>query len=110
MQSRPALCQSIDCSPPLTLVVRGDKYPCAGGSWPQLSVGLLNHWGKGAPAFLWATGLAVTGDKDMVAVGQIWAQVLHVCSLHFLVQKMSIIRAFIIQKPPSQNAVLSIYE
>ena len=32
MQSRPALCQSIDWTRPLTLVVRGDRYPCSGGS------------------------------------------------------------------------------
>ena len=72
VQSRPALCQSIDWSRPLTLVVRGDGYPCAAGNWSQLSVGLLNHGEKArTPAFLWVTGMAVTGDKDMVALGQI---------------------------------------
>ena len=33
VQSRPALCQSIDRTRPLTLLVRGDGYPCADGSW-----------------------------------------------------------------------------
>ena len=84
MQSRPALCQSIDWTGPLTFVVRGDGYPCASGSWSQLLVGLLNHGAKArTPAFLWVIGMAVTGDEDMVALGQIWAQVLQVCSLHF---------------------------
>ena len=35
------------------------------------------------PAFLWVIGRAITGDKNMVAPGQIWAQMLQVCSLHF---------------------------
>ena len=93
MQSWPALCQSLDFSRPLTFVVRGDGYPYAGGSCSQLSVGLLNH-GVNArtPAFLWVIGMAVTGDKDMVALGQIWAQVLQVRSLHFRVHKLFIIR------------------
>ena len=102
VQSRPALWQSIDWTCPLTLVVRADGYSCGGGSWSQLIVGLLNHGGKArTPAFLWVIGMAVTGDKDMVAVGQIWAQVLQVCSLHFRVHKLVIIRAFVIRKLPS---------
>ena len=102
VQSRPAVCQSIDWTRPLTFVVRGDGYACAGGGWSQLSVGLLNHGLKArTPAFLWVSGMAVTGDKDMVALGQIWAQVLQVCSLHFHVHKLFIIRAFIIRELPS---------
>ena len=102
MQSRPALCQSIDWTGALTLVVQGDGYPCAGGSWSQLSVGLLKHGEKArTPAFLWVIGMDVTGDKDMVALGQIWAEVLQVCSLHFRLHKVFIIRAFIIRKLPS---------
>ena len=102
VQSRPALCRSIDWTRGLTFVVRGDGYPCAGGSWSQLSVGLLNHGLKArTPAFLWVIGMAVTGDKEMVALGQIWAQVLKVCSLHFRVDKLFIIRAFIIRELPS---------
>ena len=78
-------------------VVRGDGYPCGVGTWSQLSVGLLNHVVKARTrAFLWVIGMAVTGDKDMVALGQIWAQVLQVCSLHFRVHMLFIIRAFII--------------
>ena len=77
VQSRPALCQYIEETRPLTLVVRGDRYPCAGGSWSQLSVRLLNHGQKArTPAFLWVIGMAVTGDKDMATLGQIWAQVM----------------------------------
>ena len=102
VQSRTALCQSIDWTRPLTFVVQGDGYPCAGGSWSQLSVGLLNHGLKAStPAFLWVIGMAVTGDKDMVALGQMLAQVLQVCSLHFRVHKLFIIRAFIIRELPS---------
>ena len=51
-------------------VVRGDGYPCAGGSWSQLSVGLLNHRVKArTPAFLWVIGLAVTGEKGYGCLG-----------------------------------------
>ena len=68
VQSQPALCQCIDWTRPLTFVVRGDGCPCAGGSWSQLSVALLNHGVKvRTPAFLWVIGMAVTRDKDMVA-------------------------------------------
>ena len=71
VQSLPALCRSFDWTRRLTFVVRGDGYPCAGGSWSQLSEGLLNHGVKArTPAFLWIIGMAVTGDKDMVALGQ----------------------------------------
>ena len=66
------LCQSIDWARPLTFVVGGDRDPCAGGSWSQLSIALLNRGVKArTPAFLSVVGMAVTGDKDMVAVGQI---------------------------------------
>ena len=62
------------------------------GIWLQLSVGLLNHGEKACtPAFLWVIGMAVTGDKDMVALGQTWAEVLQVCSLHLRVHKLFII-------------------
>ena len=102
VQSRLALCQSIDWTRPLSFVVRGDGYLCAGGSWSRLSVGLLNHAVKACtPAFVWVIGMAVTGDKHMVAPGQIWAQVLQVCSLHFRVHKLFIVRAFIIRELPS---------
>ena len=96
VHSRPALCQSIDWTLPLTSVSRGDGYPCAGGSWSQLSLSLLNHGVKArTPAFLWVVGMAVTGHKDMVALGQIWAQVLQVCSMHFRVHMLFMIRPFI---------------
>ena len=99
VKSRLAVCQSLDWTRPLTFVVRGDGYPCAGGSWSQLSVGLLNHRVKArTPAFLWVIGMAITGDKNMVALGQIWARVLQVCSPHFRVHKFYIIRVFIIRK------------
>ena len=96
MQSQPALCQSIDWARPLTFVVRGDGYPWAGGSWSQLSMGLLNHGVKARThANVWVVAMAVTGDKDMVLLGQVWAEVLQVCSLHFCVHVLFMIRPFI---------------
>ena len=80
VQSRPSLVDTIDWTRPLTFIVRGDAYPCAGGSWTQLSIGLLNHGARGrTPAHLWVIGMAVCGDKDMAALATIWADNLTVC-------------------------------
>ena len=80
VQSRPWLVDTINWTRPLTFIVRGDAYPCAGGSWAQLSIGLLNHGARGrTPAYLWVIGMAVCGDKDMVALATIWADNLKVC-------------------------------
>ena len=47
IQSRPPLVDTIDWDRPLTFILRGDAYPCAGGSWTQLCIGLLNHGKRG---------------------------------------------------------------
>ena len=53
VQSRPSLVDTIDWTTPLTFIVRGDAYPCAAGSWTQLSIGLLNEGARGrTPAYL----------------------------------------------------------
>ena len=53
VQSRPSLVECIDWTRPLTFIVRGDAYLCAGGSWTQLSIGLLNQGARGrTPAYL----------------------------------------------------------
>ena len=71
---------TIDWTRPLTFIVRGDAYPCAGGSWTQLSIRLLNHGARGrTPGYLWVIGMAVCGDKDMAALATIWADNLKVC-------------------------------
>ena len=80
VQSRPSLVDTIDWTRPLIFIVCGDAYPCAGGSWTQLSIGLLNHGARGrTPAYLWVIGMAVCGDKDMAALARIWADNLKVC-------------------------------
>ena len=72
VQSRPSLVGTIDWTRPLTFLVCGDAYPCAVGSWTQLSIGLLNHGTRGrTPAYLWVIGMAVCGDKDMAALATI---------------------------------------
>ena len=48
VQSRPSLVDTIDRTKPLTFIVRGDAYLCAGGNWTQLSIGLLNHGSRAA--------------------------------------------------------------
>ena len=79
IQSRPPLVDIIDWGRPLTFIVRGDAYPCAGGSWTQLSMGLLNHGKRGRTfANLWVIGMAVCGDKDIAALATIWAENLRV--------------------------------
>ena len=80
VQSRPSLVDTIDLTRPLTFIVRGDVYPCAGGSWTRLSIGLLHHGARGrTPAYLWVIGMAVCGDKDMAALATISADSLKVC-------------------------------
>ena len=79
IQPRPPLVNTIASGRPLTFVVRGDAYPCASGSWPQLFIGLLNHRKRvRTPAYLWVVGMAVCGEKDMAALATIWAQNLQV--------------------------------
>ena len=85
VQSRPSLVDTIDWTRPLTFIVCGDAYPCAVGSWTQLSIGLLNHGARGrTPAYLWVIlgiiGMAMCEDKDMAALATIWADNLKVCS------------------------------
>ena len=80
VQSRPSLVDTIGWTRPLTFIVRGDAYPCAGGSWTQLSIGLLNQGARGrTPAYLWVIGMAVCGDKDMAALATISGDNLKVC-------------------------------
>ena len=47
IQSRPHVVDTIDWKRPLTFLLRVDAYPGAGGSWSQLSFGLLNHGARG---------------------------------------------------------------
>ena len=87
IESRPALVDAIDFQGPpekpgLHLIVRGDGYPIAGGTFCHLSIGLANH-GKDArrPAMVWTIGLATCPDKDMQDLGVLWAKNLQVCAL-----------------------------
>ena len=71
---------TMDWTRPLTFIVHGDAYLCAGGGWTQLSIGLLNHGARGrTPTYLWVIGMAVCGDKDMAALAKIWVDNLKVC-------------------------------
>ena len=68
------------------------------GLW-QLSIGLLNHGAKARTSgFLWVIGMGVTWDKDILGMDPIWALVLQLCSLHFLIHMMFIIGRFINRK------------
>ena len=60
---------------PSRFLCAGMPYPCAAGSWTQLSVVLLNHGKRGrTPAYLWVAGMAVSGDKDTATLATIWAE------------------------------------
>ena len=75
----PPSVDTIDWKRPLIFLLPGDAYPCASGSWTQLSIGLLNHGARGrTPAYLCVIGMAVCGDKDMAALTTIWSKNLHV--------------------------------
>ena len=76
---------------PVTFVLHGDAYPCAGGSWTKLSFEPLNRGAQArTSAYLCLIGMAVNGDKDMAALATIWSRNLQVCkrfvSLSFLQQ------------------------
>ena len=73
---------TIDWKGPLTFLLRGDAYPCAGGSWNQLSIGLVNHGARGrTPTYIWVIGMDGCGDKDMAALATIWSKNLQVYGL-----------------------------
>ena len=60
-------------------IVRGDAFPCAGGSLSHLGVALANHGARARqPAYYWVIGMAVCGDKDMAQLGAIWKDNLQV--------------------------------
>ena len=74
-----ALVDTMDWDRHLRFIMRGDAYPCAVGSWTQLSIGLLNHDGRGrTTAYLWVIAIAVCSDKDMAHLATIWAESLQV--------------------------------
>ena len=75
IQSRASLVDTIDWKWSLTFMLCGDAYPCARGSWAQLSIGLFNHGSRGrSPAYLWVIGMVVCGDKNMATLATIWAK------------------------------------
>ena len=76
---------TIDWKRPVTFILRGAACPCAGGSWTQLSIQLLNHgtWGY-TPAYLWVIKVAGCRDKDMATLATIWAKNLLIFG-HFVV-------------------------
>ena len=82
IQSRPPVVDTIDWERPVTFLLWGHAYPCAGGSWTQLTIGLLNHGARPrTPAYLWVIGMAVCGDGGMAALATIWSKNLHVYGL-----------------------------
>ena len=86
VQSRPSLVDTIDWTRPLTFIVHGDAHLCTGGSWTQLSIGLLDHGARGhTPGYLCVIGMAVCGDKDMAALATIWPDNLKVVAYSLFV-------------------------
>ena len=78
IESRATLVDTMDWERPLTFLLHVDAYPCAGGSWTQVSIGLLNHGTRGRKAAcLCLIGMAMCGDKDMAALATIWSKNLH---------------------------------
>ena len=71
--SGPGLVRSINCSFPLTFIVRGDAYPVAGGNWTQLTISLANFDRLArSPAGLWVLSMANGIDKAMDTLGTLW--------------------------------------
>ena len=79
VQSRNALRDCIGLSHPRVFIVRGDVFPCAGGSLSHLAIALANHGTRARqPAYYGVIGMAVCGDKDMAQLGAIWKDNLQV--------------------------------
>ena len=92
IQSRPPVVDTIDWKRPLTFLLRGDADPCTGGSWTQLSIGLLNHGARGRPpAYIWLICMAVSGDKTMAPLPIKWAQNSLVYGPFFLVSAFALV-------------------
>ena len=78
---RPPVVDAIDWKRPITCLLRGDAFPCVGGRWTQLSIGLLNHGAQGrTPAYVGVIGMGVCGDKDIAALATIWCKNLQLYS------------------------------
>ena len=73
----------IDWSFPLTFIVRGDGYPCAGGEWSQLSGSIVNMglWGR-IPASVWVITLGICEDKQMATLATLWKANIEVRFVH----------------------------
>ena len=73
----------IDWFFPLTFIVEGNGYPCAGGQFSQLSISIVHMglWGR-ILACVWVIGIAVCGDKQMTALATLWKANIEVCFVH----------------------------
>ena len=71
--SRPGLVRSINCSFPLTIIVRGVVYSVAGANWTQLTISLANFDRSArSPVGLWVLSMANCDDKAMDNLGTLW--------------------------------------
>ena len=60
-------------------IVRGEAFPCAGGSWSHLGIALANHGARARQtAYYWVIGMAVCGGKNMAPLSAIWKDNLQV--------------------------------
>lgn len=81
MSQRPV--QRIPDGPSLHMIVRGDGYLVAGGSWSQMASTLTNHGpNTRPPAFCWPIDIAIVNDHKMVTLGKLWAPLFKVPKIH----------------------------
>ena len=73
IQLRRPLMNTIEWKRPLTFLLRGDAYLCAGGCWTQLSIGIINHPARGPPpAFLVPKPTIFTAFWDFPSAKKDW--------------------------------------
>ena len=54
-------------------IVRGDVFPCAGGSLSHLGIALAKHGARARQTvYYWVIEMVVCGDSDMAKLGAIW--------------------------------------
>ena len=79
IRSRPCFADTIDWTIPITIIVRGDGYPCGGGSWVQLGVSLMNHGLRSrSPAYYWPICSASGDNKDLPSLQIVWSKKIEV--------------------------------
>ena len=63
-----------ECQGELWIIVRGDRLPCGGKSWCQMSISFANRGHLARTLFYhWTVNVALCGEKSTSVLSQVWA-------------------------------------